>query len=392
MTVCCPVRRVLFVCRGSTRDGLGHVMRSRSVAEDMARLARVQMLIIGDPYVDALLAGKGIRYQVQPDDSGFASLIRDYEPDIIVFDMLSASEAMIESARQQGMTVSLSPVFDQLHRMDLVFHRTRYPGDDWEFDSESAPELRCSLDYAVVRENCVRITEQQFADNLKQDKLAIAVSMGGADAGNKTLRMLEALSEVPRPLLIWTLLGEGYAHSYEALVECVRHSTQHEIILAKTSESMWRVLKTCTLAVLAGGTITYEAAFAGLPSINLFEDSRHVFLIHELVDRGVCISAGFPLRDAVEIAAANVSRFQENRELLLEMHRNTDGLIDGKAGQRISEEILERYWSMQARKRSADEPEPVDLPEPVDPANGNRTSLKTEWGGQGDTVDSDRVA
>ena len=36
-------------------------------------------------------------------------------------------------------------------------------------------------------------------------------------------------------------------------------------ILAKTNRSMWRVLGNCSLAILAGGVTSYEAAFAGCP-------------------------------------------------------------------------------------------------------------------------------
>ena len=367
MTLSMPLRRILFVCRGSTRDGLGHIMRSRSVAREMSRLAAVKMLVIGESYVETLLRGWGLSYEVTPDESLFESTVTQFKPDVIVFDALTAGEQVIRLAKSRSMVVSLSPVFDQLREMDLVFHRTKYHGDDWKYDLNSGPELRCSLDYAVVRENCVRISHEEFSENLKQERLAIAVSMGGADAGNKTLKMLRALSIVQRPLLIWALLGEGYAHSYEALVECVRQSTQHEIILAKTSDSMWRVLKTCCLAVLAGGTITYEAVFAGLPSINLFENNKHVFLVNELVDQGVCISAGHPMEDAVEVAAANISMLESDRPRILRMHELTQGLIDGRAGRRISEEILDSYWVRRFDLKSTQESEtPVGHWEPLE--------------------------
>lgn len=355
MTISMPLRRILFVCRGSTRDGLGHVTRTRAVAQSMSRLAVVRVLVIGDQYVESLLCDRGLRFEVHPDETRIASYISDFVPDVVVLDALQFSGSTIAVASSCGMTVSLSPVFNHLNDVDLVFHRTKFQGDDWDFSLPNSPELRCSLDYAVVRENCVKITDQEFEDGLKQERLAIAVSMGGADAGNKTLNVLRALSIVSSPLLIWTLLGEGYAHSYEPLVECVRESNQHEIILAKTNDSMWRVLRTCSLAVLAGGTVTYEAAFAGLPSINLFENPRHVFLINELVDRGVCISAGYPMDGAVDVAAANVAQFEAKRSQLSQMHQATKGLIDGKAGRRISEEILDHYWVRQLESDSSEE-------------------------------------
>ncbi|MDP6448197.1 MAG: hypothetical protein QGG36_25440 [Pirellulaceae bacterium] len=342
-----PLLRVLFVCRGSTRDGLGHVMRSRSVAKEMSRLASVRMLVVGDDYVDSLLVDRGLQYSVAASEDAVGSALDELQPNVVVFDALEFSADTIAAARRQALTVSLSPVFNFLAEMDLIFHRTAQHGEGWDF-AGNGPQVRCSLDYAVVRENCVRISEEEFRGNLQQERLGVAISMGGADAGNKTLQMLKALALVPRPLLIWTLLGEGYVHSYEALVDCVRESTQHEVILAKTNNSMWRVLRTCCLAVLAGGTVTYEAAFAGLPSINLFESRKHVFLVRELAERGVCISAGYPLEDAVSVAAANVAHLEKSRGELLAMHRSASGLIDGCAGERIANEIIDAFWTRQS--------------------------------------------
>ena len=72
-----PVLRVLFLCRGSLRDGLGHVIRSRTLALEMARRAAVQMIVIGDKYVDALLVGYGLNYQLFFEDTMLLSTLEE---------------------------------------------------------------------------------------------------------------------------------------------------------------------------------------------------------------------------------------------------------------------------------------------------------------------------
>lgn len=339
-----PLLRVLFVCRGSIRDGLGHVMRSRTVAREMSRRTSVRMLVVGDEYVDPLLAGRGLTYQVLTDESGVAPYAAAFQPHVVVFDSLRFSPSLIHDLRRRAMAVSLSPVFTGLADMDLVFHRTVHHGQDWVFEAGAEPQLRCSLNYAVVRENCERISEEDYRRNLRENPFAVAVSMGGADAGNHTLQILDAIKEISRPLLIWVLLGEGYVHSYEALVTRVKKVKRHEIILAKTSESMWRVLRTCSLAVLAAGTVTYEAAYAGLPSVNVFSNGEHLYLVRELVEKKVCISAGYPVYDALDVVAATIAHFEGARDELLQMHRNARNLIPGSGADRIGREIHDYYW------------------------------------------------
>jgi hypothetical protein len=297
------------------------------------------MVVIGDEHVDALLIRRGVPYTIVPDEVDVQPIADAFEPHVIVYDLLDLDDQRIDVLSRGRLSVSVSPIFNGLSRCDLVFHRTRVLGADWETLS-LGNRLRAGLEYAVVREQCQRIDDATYRRNLDQHPLAVAVSMGGADAGNMTLRVLETLRDVPKPMLFWVLLGEGYVHSYEALVECVKRDARHEIILAKTSDSMWRVMSGCGLAILAGGTVTYEAAYAGLPSINLFDNAQHPFLVRELVERGAALSAGHPFEDALCVAAANLLHLESHRDELWAMHEACSGLIDGSAARRIASEIL----------------------------------------------------
>lgn len=333
-------QHVLMICRGSARDGLGHVMRTRTVAQELARTGGVSVVVIGDRVVDALMAPSGLDWQLVDDDraalDAFEAHVRSSAPpSAVVFDTMRFDEAAFDAIKSVCPVASLSPIFDRLGQCDALFHRTRHLPPEVS-GSTYTGDLHAGLEYAVIRRGIAPIEEDHYNRTVLHDPLAVAVSMGGGDAQNKTLQVLEALRRVRKRLLLWVLLGEGYSHSYQALVDCVRRSAQHEIILAKTSDSMWRVLHNCSLAVLAGGTVTYEAAHARLPSINLFESADHTFLVRELVDHGVCLSAGHPFDAAVECAVEHIERLDIERSRLAAMHRAARGLIDDQGASRIA--------------------------------------------------------
>ena len=277
-----PRPRVLFMCRGSAEDGLGHVMRSRTIAAEMGGDAAVNLVVIGDAYVEGLLAGRGVRYEIVADEAAAMAPFEATRPDTVVFDLVHFGEEKFDRIARSCPTVSVSPVFDRLEDVDHFFHRTRELGEMFD-GARFRGRMHAGLDFAVIRPGCRRISEADYEQHLFGHPLSVALSMGGADARNKTLRVLRRIAAIERPMLFWVLLGEGYGHSYEALVDCVKASSRHEIILAKTSDSIWRVMDGCALALLGGGMITYEAAFAGLPSINLFEQADQQFLVKELV-------------------------------------------------------------------------------------------------------------
>jgi spore coat polysaccharide biosynthesis predicted glycosyltransferase SpsG len=334
--------KVLFICRGSTYDGIGHVTRSRAVARAMCKIASVKMLIIGDSFVEAFLADSGIEFIIVSLENEVKYRVQDIMPDIVIFDLTYFNEKDFEEIAQSRFTISLSPIFNCFGGIDLLFQRTTALNKS-KPSIQINPLIKSGLKYAVIGENCRKIREKIYWKNIKNETLSIAISMGGTDAANKTLQIIKKIKEIPEKLLIWVMLGEGYGHSYQDLVDCIRGS-KHEIILAKTNDSMWRILNTCSLVILAGGITTYEAVFSGLPSINTLETEKHYFLIKELVEKGVCLCAGQTFNRSLAKIPKMIKHLIVNRNELFTMHIKCKGLIDGLGVKRIVDEIEMYYW------------------------------------------------
>jgi spore coat polysaccharide biosynthesis predicted glycosyltransferase SpsG len=327
----------VFLCRGSTDDGLGHVMRSRTVALAAREALDARIIVIGDACVAPLLDGRGVPFTIARDEAEAASAVLEANPDIIFFDALALDDEIFDRVRTGRTAIGLSPVFSRLDDLDLVFHRTRALSPQLKA-VHRAGRLRAGLEYAVVRPGCEPIANDAFERAVSAKRLSLAISMGGGDAGNLTLETLRAVAEVEQPLLIWCLLGEGYGHCYNQLAAAAA-SARHEIVLAKTSDSMWRVLSQCALAILAGGTVTYEAARAGLPAINLFPIDAHRFLARELIDRGAA------LESTPDQLAAVVTDLERHRDRLRAVRERCTSLLDGKGAQRIVRETIAHHQS-----------------------------------------------
>lgn len=328
--------RWLFVCRGSAEDGLGHVIRTRALVERLPAGTAASVVVVGDSLVEALLEGLDVPWTLVTADTGILDHLHALEPDVVVFDSIPLDRAVFNACRSRGFTVSISPIFDHLDDVELAFNRTRYLADG---TTAIASNQRYGPEYAIVRPECVVISSDAYARQLNEETLSVAVSMGGADAPNRTLRILDALHGLDAPATFWVLLGEGYGHSYEELVDAVRRDRRHEVILAKTNRSMWRILRNCSVAVLAGGVTTYEAAYAGLPSINVIDREEQRFLIRELVDEGAAVVGGVLDHGGVDELRTTIQQLERERDRLLEMHLNSQRLVDGLGAQRVLSEI-----------------------------------------------------
>lgn len=327
--------KALFICRASTKDGFGHLFRSRALINDAPGDI--------DAYLAVLASGNDIvpgpEKELRPikKDDELLALAREIQPTVIFFDLNEFDGTVFDRLNDCFFTVCLSPLFDHRSKVNQVFHRTIY------FDQKiSGPEIHAGLDYSVLSGNCRRIPESFYREHLQEDRLSIAISMGGGDAANKTLEILEALAKFDGAALFWILVGEGYPHSYDELVRKTHFGKAHEVVLARTNHSMWRVLRNCQLAVLAGGVTSHDAVYAGLPAINLLHSPERYFLIKELVEKEACFYPGSFNSETLSNIPRLIEKISLNKGELLKMHNRAKKLIDGRGSLRIWQKTTEK--------------------------------------------------
>lgn len=328
---------VAFVVRASTKNGLGHLVRSLSVLREMQNLAEVRLFLLGDMSGRHLVEESGISSRDCNSDEVCARWVMELKPKIIVFDTLYFEQAAFNLLANSAVTVSLSPVFSRMGRVEHLFHRTKYEDPCWR-NGGVFPKVHKGLKYTVLPARLKRIATRLFREHLYERKLSIAISMGGTDAPNRTLALLQELGRFPQKLVVWVALGDAYTHSYEELLRSAKENKQ-EIILLKSNESMWRVLRNASLVICAGGLTTYEAAYVGIPSINILQSAEWSYLFRELADESVCFILD-PAEYAIATAASLVNELMNDRDRLLCMHKSSRRLIPGGGAKRIAQKIV----------------------------------------------------
>lgn len=328
---------VAFVVRASIKDGLGHLVRSLSVLREMQDLAEVRLFLLGDMSGRHLVEESGIPWSDCHSDETCARRVMELKPKIVVFDTLHFQQAAFNLLANSAITASLSPVFSCMGRVEHLFHRTKYEDPGWR-NGKVFPKVHKGLKYTVLPAWLKRVTTRHYREHLHERKLSIAISMGGADAPNRTLALFQELGRFPQKLVVWVALGDAYTHSYEELLRSAKANKQ-EIILLKSNESMWRVLRNASLVICAGGLTTYEAAYVGIPSINILQSAEWSYLFLELADESACFILN-PSENAIATAASLVNELMADRERLLCMHKSSKRLIPGGGAKRIARKIV----------------------------------------------------
>lgn len=323
--------KLIIITEGSQKNGLGHLSRVKSFILNLKNEKDVEIKAIAMINDDLKNIFNEIIAEVYftKKNSEIIDLIIMFNPDFIIFDLLQIDNILFERIKSlKKQIVSISPIFSHITQVDLLFTR----GKSLALEG---PKIYSGVDYIIIGNHVKQIREEIFKSNLESQQLPIAITMGGTDAPNKSFNILETLVKFNRSLLIWVLLGEGYAHSYTELVNVIKQNPLHEIILARTNKSMWKILENTVLAIASGGLTAYEAAFAGLPTINILDQQKHEALLSDLIDSGATINLG-PISELKSETILNViNQIYLNREKLLQMRLNGKQLNIGMGAFKI---------------------------------------------------------
>ncbi len=318
--------KVLFICKASTEIGFGHLIRSKTVAKTFIKEGgsgvEVDFILIGKTELSNLFSDYTGPYNVVNTENEIN--LEGIKYDFCFIDLLYLNKSTFDTLKNNcNKLVSLSPVFNYLSDVDILFHRT----SNINSDSDLPPKVYSGLEYTVIQENCFKIGAGDYESNLNNNNIPIAISMGGGDAANKTLSIIKALRGCDVPVTFWVTLGEGYGHSYDALIKEIKGHTKHEIILARTNKSMWKILNNCSLAILLSGITAYEAVFAGLPSLIFYENNKQLELVNEIFKKKAAIDFGFFDESNLMKLKSFIEHIYNNRRQLFDMHLNTKELI-----------------------------------------------------------------
>ena len=280
--------RVFIITEGSLKNGLGHLNRVKTFVSELKREKEIIIRVAAFISDDLKNIFEDIKEYVDypQSSSTLQEEIRKFHPDFVIFDLLKIDDKFFKNIKRlKAQTVSLSPIFSNISEVDIVFTRG-------SLNIPNGPKIFSGLDYVIFGKHVTPIPEDKYKLNLSESQLPIAICMGGTDAPNKVFKILECLVQFDKSLLIWVMLGEGYVHSYTKLVNVIKEKPLHEIILARTNKSMWSILGNTTLSIVSGGLTAYEAAYAGLPTINVLEKEDHIALLSELSDCKATINLG----------------------------------------------------------------------------------------------------
>ena len=269
-----------------------------------------------DTIYQSLLRSAGCRLMVIDDT---AHLLR-YDADIILNHALSAQE----------FAYTCSP--DTLLLMGPRFALLRSEFQSWQAVPRHCPE--------VARK--------------------ILVTLGASDADNATLKIIEALEQVPTPNVdVRVLVGPLNPHLTQ--LRSRMDSVSSRVYLQTDVTDIASLMGWADLAVAGTGTTIWELAFMKVPTLILPLSENEVEVARALNEFGAARSVGSPADLDREQLTEAIFRLMHDKSARRQMSENSQVVVDGRGAQRALEVMLCRSSEASLQLRVASQEDALQL-------------------------------
>ncbi len=352
---------VLIRCDGSPENGLGHVVRCLTLADELHDVhdCHITFAMRTGPLGIKMVKEKD--YEVLTPPKGDLSFdyrewlnecARNVEAKVLILDVRDGLQrTTLDELRKEGILIvtiddpenkrlSADLVFclpvPQVKRVDWTgFSGEPYVGWEWvilrkEFSHASCPKSQAS--------GYVLHTPK------------VLVTMGGSDPHGMTLKVVKAMERLDEDFEVVVVLGAGFQHKKEfgnLLSNCKRRFDVRENV-----QNMAEIMAQSDLAVASFGVTAYELAAMGVPAIYLCLTEDHAESASAFVEEGmaVCLDV-FPHVTKTMLAEA-LRQLLNDAPKRSQMADRARQQVDGQGVERVARMISLNLAMTQIRKGS----------------------------------------
>jgi UDP-2,4-diacetamido-2,4,6-trideoxy-beta-L-altropyranose hydrolase len=331
---------LLFRADASPRMGIGHVMRCLALAQAWCDAGGSAVFLAAElpPALADRLRQEGVpvvrhawAVGSEEDAKHAAALACELGADWIIADGYAFSQSWQYLVKQSGARLLL---YDDGNRTggghaDLILDANlRARPEDY---AGSPAHLLLGPRFVLLRREFLRRREWQ-RDTSSANR--ILVTLGGADAGNVTLRILRTLGSLPGPTLeIAALLGPANSHHRD--LQAFAASARRQIALHADPPDVAAWMAWADVAVAAGGTTMWERAFMSLPSLTLVLADNQTEVAHAANEAGITRDLGPAAALDDKALSRAAQEIQEDEPTRARMAQRGRELVDGDGVERV---------------------------------------------------------
>lgn len=334
--------KILIVADGSKEIGLGHIVRTLTLANELknyytdilfiTKKNESSISLIKDEDYPLILLNEKLNEKEELEE--IVKIINTKKMDIVILDKLTISKEYYDNIKLQNtFLVSLDNIRDISINADLIINGGIYAN---EYFNTKQKNVLLGEKYFILRRQFIGHKKRIINENITN----ILISMGGSDPLNITYSIVQELLKIKKEYLLNVIIGNAYLHESKLIELSMRNKNLN---LIKNTDQMARLMKNSDVAITSGGLTLYELAATGTPAMIIQQADNQILPTKYFEKYGSVIDLGNGRCLNKERMLDKLSYLDRNKNIRLKMAEEGMTLIDGFGAIRSAEAIMNRY-------------------------------------------------
>lgn len=332
---------------GGKEIGTGHVMRCLSIADALRRMGEQVCFLLADSSAVPLLERQNQEYRIlnssyqHPEEEleTLIPLLAESQSGVFLADSYYVTDTYLRRIRDHmpvcymdDRGISGLPV-DLLINYNIFADASLYE----RFDDGKTLYL-LGTEYAPLRREFKEVPYQ-----VREKARRVFLTTGGSDKYNLAGRILEeVLTNKETQNLEYCVVSGAYNEYLSVLLEIEKKYPGVQVLSNVTDMS--ELMRTCDIAVTAGGSTMYELSAVGVPIICFSFVDNQEKIVEGFRNRDIVCFGGDYLRQGegmVRDVAAHIGLLCGSTELRKNYSRRQKALVDGQGAMRIARQLCQ---------------------------------------------------
>lgn len=329
-------RTVIFRADGGHQRGLGHLMRCLAFADGVAAAGGRAILASVSPLAEVAEQFKA---------RGFALLDLPGVPqhDCTILAQQSADWLVIDSydiapedrAQLAASTKCLAVIDDAAddgpYAADVLINPNPGVGRSDYLDQSAVSHFALGAEFVLIRSDMLAAKQQRTFKRADQ----LCISGGGSDPSGAAQQSLELLNQMTERLLKIRLIVGPLAQN-RAAIEALANASAHHVEIVTATRAVQDHLNWADAAIVAAGTLQWEAAYLGCPFISLVIADNQARGAQAFAHAAGSISLDWRRDVDAAVFKSAIGQLLNDTSMRQAMSEKAAQLIDGQGAQRLA--------------------------------------------------------
>tara|TARA_B100001540_G_scaffold174001_1_gene153748 strand:- start:898 stop:1947 length:1050 start_codon:yes stop_codon:yes gene_type:complete len=232
--------------------------------------------------------------------------------------------------------IVIDDLANRKHDCDLLIDQNLYSNFEHRYDKLVPKNCQKLLGpkYILLRKEFLRSKKKTRINSIKK----IFVSFGGQDVSNETVRVLSAIK---KSKLNYQKINFLINKSNSNLKNLKKISKNMKgVVISTESKKLSKLIQNSDLSIGAGGSMTWERAYLGIPSIVSILSKNQIEITKSMEKKGCIYNMGWSKNVKISDYQKILDRLVINE--LNSMSQKNRKVVDGKGISRIDEKIFSK--------------------------------------------------